>query len=91
MRIFGWQIDQRFDEKEHKSRAISYILKVASPTTNWIPDDIKRIRVLNSTKDGIPPLTILTFRFEYDKARAYRGREELRKQVIRSRGPREIL
>ena len=83
MRIFGWHIDQRLDEKEHKSRAISDILKVASPTTNWVPDDIKRIQVLNSTKDGYPPLTILTFRFEDDKARAYRGREELRKQGIR--------
>ncbi|KAH3873112.1 hypothetical protein DPMN_036338 [Dreissena polymorpha] len=83
MRIFGWHIDQRLDEKEHKSRAISDILEVASPTTNWVPDDIKRIQVLNSTKDGLTPLTILTFRFKDDKARAYRGREELRKQGIR--------
>ncbi|KAH3825509.1 hypothetical protein DPMN_127386 [Dreissena polymorpha] len=83
MRIFGWHIDQRHDEKEHKSRAISDILKVASPTTNWVPDDIKRIQILNSTNDDYPPLTILTFRFEDDKARAYRGREELRKQGIR--------
>ncbi|KAH3833741.1 hypothetical protein DPMN_107057 [Dreissena polymorpha] len=83
MRIFGWEIDPRFGEKEHKSKAISDILKIASPTTNWVPDDVKRIQVLNSTKDGYPPLTIPTFRFEDDKVRAYRGREELRKQGIR--------
>ncbi|KAH3869839.1 hypothetical protein DPMN_033010 [Dreissena polymorpha] len=83
MRIFGWEIDPRLGEKEHKLKAISDILKIASPTTNWVPDDIKRSQVLNSTKDEYPPLTLLTFRFEDDKVWAYRGREELRKQGIR--------
>ncbi|KAH3798957.1 hypothetical protein DPMN_152561 [Dreissena polymorpha] len=36
MRIFGWEIDPRLGEKEHKLKAISDILKIASPTTNWV-------------------------------------------------------
>ena len=40
-------------------------------------------KYLTALKRATLLLTILTFRFEDDKARAYRGREELRKQGIR--------
>ncbi|WAR04823.1 hypothetical protein MAR_020192, partial [Mya arenaria] len=66
-----------------KIDGICLIPIVASPNDIWIADDLKYVKCIGDVKDGRQPLTVVTFRYDDDKYRIYKGRDELRKHNVR--------
>lgn len=85
MRIFGLSVEANESSENLKEYVVNNVLNVACPEEEWQSDDLKRVfRVGNqSASDDNPPLVIARFRYDDDKFKVFRGREELRNQGIR--------
>ena len=83
MRIFGLDVKLGDSENCAKQKVIKHVLNKACPDYDWVAEDIKRVQVISSPDSDKFPLVIVHFRFDDDKFRIYRGREELRKYGLR--------
>ena len=83
MRIFGLDVKLGDSENCAKQKVLKHVLNKACPDYDWVPEDIKRVQVIASSDGEKFPLVIVHFRFDDDKFKIYRGREELRTYGLR--------
>ena len=84
MRIFGLNIKETDPEITVKQKIIKDVLKKANPSGDWVADDNKRVHIVtNENADNTFPIVIVHFRYDDDKLRVYKGRDELRGDGIR--------
>ncbi|MEW8547372.1 MAG: hypothetical protein AB2693_28010 [Candidatus Thiodiazotropha sp.] len=83
MRVFGLPVLHDETIENIRQHVIQNVLKVACPALNWESDDLKRVYRVGGGKDNQPPVLIVCFRYDDDKAKVFAGREELRKHGIR--------
>lgn len=78
-RIFGLKVDKDLNVPGIIKLVIKNVLKVACPSTDWVPDDIKSVKVMEKNSQNGTPIVIITFRHDADKFCFYDGRSEFRK------------
>lgn len=83
MRVFGLPVLQDETNENIWQHVIRNVLKVACPAVTWERDDLKYVYRLGGGKENQPPVLIVCFRYDDDKAKIFAGREELRKHGIR--------
>ncbi|XP_060596686.1 uncharacterized protein LOC132750692 [Ruditapes philippinarum] len=83
LRIFGLSETNSESIGSLKSKVIKEVLNVASPDESWIPDDLKFVSRKGNKAEGICRMVLVTFRFDDDKFKIFKGRDILRNNGIR--------
>lgn len=83
IRVFGLEESDQESNWQLKDKVLNKVLKVSCPEEDWQKDDIKHVTRMGKRSDDYSRIVFLTFRFDDDKFKVYKGRDALRKNGIR--------